>query len=1097
MSEPANGIGRACLVLVAAVGLAAPAQQLPTSRDRGSLAVRGLPAEEYPTVDDVDAALGSLEAHLLRWCTSRDPLRRSTAIRLLAGMASPRWPEARDLLLGDVDDEVRIALLRGVAWMGDDDPRSVQVALCHLGEPGAPGGPWPAIEALNDSGTPVDYARLTQSVEPLSSEGTRSVFAQLRWRLTHDDADLFRIIEDEIFHRNRNRLMDVDHEPDAFRGFLERRVDYTIARLYVEKKDVAPLRELAKRGETAAIQHLLEVEDQQFLDWLDQEARDGRFEARKDPVGNVRRMVIPWNSALPYVSDEALENILWNVRDGTWAPTLAAAAAELNERGKLPSTAELLEMSTSTRERIQTRVTLGLTIPAPGLLEAGLREAVERDPRDPRLGAYTRDLQPIALQRYVGRLSRLAPESARSLVDLCLEYWVDATADYPAERTQRRNLSLAEAAGLLNLAGVLAKGRDFDRLWELWQEEDDQELSMIVLRALLCSSDDRAEGLRRHVWRHGDRELRAAVQDAIAYGGTLERAVDSYVPKYIHHGYESYPAHDSLPLLSMLPDLFPVMRGPVEPQLVVELSWELPSQVKECLRTARRRDVVTAILRRCMVREDAALRDRRRTIRHLGWWLAVDRYGATSVSSALRRTQKEDDYETYLLQDLARRGPLPTPAPREPSSAQREQLRAFLDPNAASGHLSTKVAEIVERMRGPQVSSIGCGPGYREPTRVPTIRDPGFRVLGAGARDHVRAYLREPDPRVRHALATLLWSVFQDESGPKLLKTEAHSPDDMIRASALRHLAVIRWTGAQQLFLRALTEPDPNLQAAGLAGVERLGLHEGVPQIEAMVRGPDEKLSLLACAVLRRVHGPDSWRLLVSLLDHHDQRSAAALSALGGHRRLEVIRAVVRRLPDLPGQQFWAAQHLLASMTHVERPNLTREGNEREIVRFWKEWVRDNKNGEEGDWIMAGLGPRIARTSDMDPRDARKALANAGMILPAAHGEPLLDWLERTRRLGFSTVLWAALERQAIEGFDHKGLELLQQFFPGEAPGLLVRALRLSDDVKAEKVHTALTELTGVDLGNPTTVVPELRAPVVADWERWLHGQHGDRGGPQ
>lgn len=97
---------------------------------------------------EVAAGIRDAESLAMSWTVSPDPARRAFGLRMLATMASPRWAEARRRLMEDCAPEVRLALLDGIAWMGERDPAAVEHVLCELGEPSPVGDVWPSQTAL-------------------------------------------------------------------------------------------------------------------------------------------------------------------------------------------------------------------------------------------------------------------------------------------------------------------------------------------------------------------------------------------------------------------------------------------------------------------------------------------------------------------------------------------------------------------------------------------------------------------------------------------------------------------------------------------------------------------------------------------------------------------------------------------------------------------------------------------------------------------------------------------------------------------------------------------------------------------------------------
>lgn len=1037
---------------------------------------------------DVDRGIDAVEEQAAAWTASPEPPRRALGARMLALLASPRWEQARDRLLEDPEPEVRLALLDGIAWMGDDDPAAIGHVLCELGEVSPLGDVWPGQAALTGIGKPVPFARLLAVVPPLRDRTSRLLYTNLRQLVDFPDPAVYGYLSDEMTVQACAEIVLANNDAETKRKLLVSRRDFATYQELASIDDRGRLREVARGGgETsrmAASMRLIQLHDREYVSWLEEQVRAGNFYAGKDLVGNPTWLA-DWNLVLPQLGDEAVMKLLFELRQGAGRARVEYAASELRRRRRAPDRQTILAR-TEGADAAPVRALLGLILGDASLARQGIEAGL---PPIREGGAAVDALGPIEslVRSQAGLVLSLSNADRHSLFEPCFGYWERAKTEWTSLQTPRAAIGPSKQRiweGLF-AAGIFAVGHDFDVLWGAWRDEKDEELRPVILRALLSSPDPRACTLRDRLWVAGTTEQRAMVQDALPLESSLDRPVGSYMPS-LGLGWSTMPTVQPTPLLDMLPALSAVPGvGPSD--VLVAFAAELPPATREALNRATRRDVLRSIMRRAGVTEEDATTDRRRTIRHLGWRIEVDSWGGQpSFSEVAERRILGFDSRARWFDILHAHVPMAhvLPAPLDPAMVR--DLGVVLDPASDASEWKRKVDALVERLRQPASDGISCGAGYREEDAGRLPWDPGFRALGSAARPHLSAHLDDKDLRVRHTIAALLWIVFLDNAGPKRLVTEAGSGDVATKESALRYLALIRWRDAAPLFASALDGAEPSIRIAGLWGIGRLRLKRSLPKVEMLVLDRDARVVRTACAVLHRFHGPESWRVLLPLLDApgNDQRASAALVALGGFPRPEVIRGIVDRLPRLSWEASWA----LTSLTNQTAPfhPMDSKRDTATEVTFWREWLQRNGGRSPEEWRKDGVAQQLAAIDghdvDGDRSRMNRLLLDVGPALKTMKPAEVGAWWTEVKDQPFNDLAWSALEAESRTSLSPESVLLLQNRFPDRAPGLLLEAMARAPERDVHRIHDALADLIGDDPGNPGIVLPELRADVMTRW---------------
>ncbi|MFA6957934.1 MAG: HEAT repeat domain-containing protein [Thermoanaerobaculia bacterium] len=621
-----------------------------------------------------------------------------------------------------------------------------------------------------------------------------------------------------------------------------------------------------------------------------------------------------------------------------------------------------------------------------------------------------------------------------------------AEARHAAAATIFRNKPLSP-----KLVALFADGEDFDRLWSAWEvAPQDEEL----LWAIAHSFDARSAVVRRTLLRDDIFGWRDAF---FASSQTGDHAVVSL----------AWSDESTSPCR---PSALPFSFGGGTKGIHVVLEEEVPAETRSTLGRATNAELMRAMSRR----EKTA----RRSLP-----------GRTRTSG-----EGIEDASTAVLGDVTR--PLPAP--------QLAQLN-----DAIQKRWKREIEHLVRELHPPG----RFGDSYSEYSSPPpgaVVTEDRLGLIGPRAVPFLIEYLSTSDVRTRHDVALLLWSVFEDERGPALLMHDARNGSAIERASALHHLAALRWHDAANLFRAALNDREPAIRASGVGGAQLLCLEDTYATIESLVFDPDPYVVECAIAAIAATQRPGSWRAILPLLDgpplprkprtiepEPDGKvitvapddslegpasgpDPAVVRALGTYPRAE--KAEMIDMIALRSRALNPSEDAFVRLCAYEsalpgfdaRPDDRRRTIDLEKLRAhlhspWIEVDRESELRREIERLATGLEP--ARRLD------QLWLGAFEMNTPQ-----LRSWWNEAKKRPLRDVAFdeAIRDTERYDGPVSLGTFLALERDPSRA---LVELMLRSDVRATSEYWDALVRLNNVDLGAPHRCSCELRATIVKRWQ--------------
>ena len=333
-------------------------------------------------------------------------------------------------------------------------------------------------------------------------------------------------------------------------------------------------------------------------------------------------------------------------------------------------------------------------------------------------------------------------------------------------------------------------------------------------------------------------------------------------------------------------------------------------------------------------------------------------------------------------------------------------------------------------------------------------------LLRRGAKPATVAALRRAvaDEKLRadaRAAAMFTLKQLQGQKANDALARAAASPDARIRETALRVLADRgdQLQGvAPALFVKALTDADPQVQVQGLRGLVRLGARDQASSILPLTASSDQGIAHLAVNALVSLRASD---VALAALDGVPAQRTGALRVLAQLYEPAVVTALTERLGRAnDADTRLALVHTLARLANREAP--------------WK-----------GDWWTtrpAHLGPYFDPAAWEESPRIRTALATT---LAAASGDEF-------KRLADELALNEALPRGAgpllaavITSKDTLRTQLLQAMVGRAQLDASTVAIATQLDARSPELHGAVAQLLAGESTLGAGTLPLVRTAVL------------------
>ena len=333
-------------------------------------------------------------------------------------------------------------------------------------------------------------------------------------------------------------------------------------------------------------------------------------------------------------------------------------------------------------------------------------------------------------------------------------------------------------------------------------------------------------------------------------------------------------------------------------------------------------------------------------------------------------------------------------------------------------------------------------------------------LLRRGAKPTTVAALRRAvaDEKLRadaRAAAMFTLKQLQGQKANDALARAAASPDARIRETALRVLAdrSDQLQGvAPALYVKALTDADPQVQVQGLRGLVRLGARDQASSILPLTASSDQGIAHLAVNALVSLRASD---VALAALDGVPAQRTGALRVLAQLYEPAVVTALTERLGRATDADMrLALVHTLARLANREAP--------------WK-----------GDWWTtrpAHLGPYFDPAAWEESPRIRTALATT---LAAASGDEF-------KRLADELALNEALPRGAgpllaavITSKDTLRTQLLQAMVGRAQLDASTVAIATQLDARSPELHGAVAQLLAGESTLGAGTLPLVRTAVL------------------
>lgn len=428
---------------------------------------------------------------------------------------------------------------------------------------------------------------------------------------------------------------------------------------------------------------------------------------------------------------------------------------------------------------------------------------------------------------------------------------------------------------------------------------------------------------------------------------------------------------------------------------------------------------------------------------------------------------------------------------------------------------ATRFGSLVDALIHPKPSDvIFCGgprgigpasPGIWQPSDV-FIREANIEY-----EPEIRDLLKRPEPIVRHAAALALWKLLRDPAALEVFKKDARSPDVNLRASSLNTLQRFRRKEEAALFPPLLTDKDPLLRQAGLAGVQAFSLRDTLPDVLSLVADSNGTTSAMAVDTLGLWESREALPLLVRLVIEDGPRASSAALALTHFRAREDLDHLLALAADTknPGA---ARIRFLGVFSQITRRQglqycdiaLTFGRNQKlepATLQEWQSWWSAHREEDPERRFRDILAEQVSVVMQSKD-DARSNMARA-MLKSLFPGGYCLDGPGPTASQCRDTVAawWASCKTQGTwsiianpQASPWSYLDVLWDIDPKRAQKLLFSRFYQAGLVhydtslqgwSQDYPHTQLVLRSGVDFGDPGVARCGAKDQILADWLAW------------
>lgn len=1019
--------------------------------------------------DELQKIIERYESGLMTLVGDGTEEEQAVAIQTLALLSSPRFEDARNILLKSNSKVVQAGLLKAIGKMGDES------AEAHAF----------VVQTLNaDSSNLIGLALSETRFEISFGDIWKKDHANLLWR---------EYLKLSPYELPPNRLTNINSaqpwKDPAWNELSRDEQIYLLARSaskesiqiletlgeippYVaepEKIDPEVMRQLLdtknKILRSYAARALLKVKDQEYVDRIVEKIKQfDKSQIPNNPNDPIEVDGVAIYFVLPVLETETLRDLLntsLTTNDSQISQLFSYISQELSNRGQ-PLTQD--EIS-----KIQ------------------LPSSSERTLDYQRVNAVVREYSFSELPKLIQDLTSTKSDILQNLI-VELGRSPKFLSDLPNDVAHNCFAILRESENtnqIRQLKGLLARGDDQEELWEEWKSSKDP-FSQESLEPILWGFNPRSAYVRK---RLGNAD--SQINNFLSLGSfSLQR-------NKIENCKNLYDWSRRFPMLWFQ---YPLLQGR-HWELFREFSEELAEKYDDNDNDA----FILDFLEIRGVQLDSnkiksslqLLKDKRYSIRYFVWEFLASKlpilnggdsfvYDEQTVRDFLQLYEAQNSNVKNEKWSLA--GPQPTERDystvEEVIERDKDQFLINIKDQIARSDSSSSNQAILNGLPPFQPSDI-------------FINDASYY------QKQLKELTSSDDQNLRYAALWALWRTSKDQDVLQIWLKDAKSDNYHLRIMALSLLQQIRYEPAKDLYPPLLSNSNHELQVLGILGIRAFHLQQFWSQVAQLINSTDMIVACAATATLADLEPKKSRPILINLLSNETILADAALLALrkfDSSFDIDYYSGLLdsSKLDPIQRERLFT---LVMDITYqkqiyyqINDPN---ESQLKSLIQIWNNWWKENRGRNKEQWFRSTVDLYVKEIAkDPDSRLARIAMSYINGVMPnQAFVNPENTEEEATK---FQTwwhsrskdSLWDILIKDyypQIWADDSFKLKVLDDLFPHQTAGLI-----FGNAIKCGSSNFAFTDIQKASLINPCLTSCEARPGVLKQWNEWaIH--HSER----